>query len=75
MRALPWELREHPLPHWLADVLLSLLERTLDGDPAAIRSTYARIETGCAAYDAARGHNRTHTIIDDWGDELSLFCE
>ncbi len=72
---LPWELHEHPLPHWPADVLLPLLERTLDGDPAAIRETFARVRAGCAAYDAARGRGRTREIIDSWGDELLLFRE
>lgn len=72
---LPWELREHPLPDWPADVLLPLLPRTLDGDPAAIRETFARVQAGCAAYDAARGHDRTRKIIDGWGDELVLFWD
>ena len=70
---LPWELREHPLPGWSCDVFLPLLEGTLDGDPAAIRSLFARIEACCAAYDAARGHHRMRETIDAWGDELVLF--
>ncbi len=72
---LPWELREHPLPHWPADVLLPLLARTLDGDPAAIRETFARVRAGCAAYDAVRGHDYTREVIDGWDDELLLFRE
>ncbi len=72
---LPWELREHPLPDWPSDVVLPLLERTLDGDPAAVRKTFARVEVCCAAYDAARGRDRTRTIIYNWGDELVLFRE
>ncbi len=70
---LPWELREHPLPNWPADVLLPLLERTLDGDPAAIRETFVRVQAGCAAYDTARGHNHTCQTIGSWGDELEAF--
>jgi predicted nucleotidyltransferase len=70
---LPWELREHPLPDWPADVLLPVLERTLDGDPAAIRETFARVDSCCRAYDAARGHHRTREIINGWGDEIALF--
>ncbi len=70
---LPWEVREHPLPDWPADVLLPVLQHTLDGDPAAIRETFARVKTGCGAYDAARGNDRTREIIDGWGDELMLF--
>ena len=69
---LPWELREHPLPDWPADVLLPLLQRTLDGDPAALRDTFARVQAECAVHDAAQGHDRTKEIIDDWGDGLLL---
>jgi hypothetical protein len=72
---LAWELREHPLQEWPSHVLLPLLERTLDGDPAAIRETFARVEACCAAYDVARGHDRTREIIGAWGDELALFRE
>jgi predicted nucleotidyltransferase len=72
---LPWELREHPLADWPCDVLVPLLERTLDGDPAAIRETFARVEVCCATYDAARGHHRMRETIDAWGDELGLFRE
>lgn len=69
----PWELRTHPLRDWPADVLLSLLVRTLDGDPAAIRETFTRVQAGCAAFDSARGHHRTGSMIESWGDELELF--
>jgi len=69
---LPWELREHPLPGWPADVLLPLLERTLDGDPAAIRETFARVEACCAAHDRAAGHDRTRQVVDGWADHLPL---
>jgi hypothetical protein len=69
---LPWELHEHPIPDWPADVLLPLLQNTLDGDPAALRETFTRLEAGCASYDAAGGHHRTEEIIDDWGDGLLL---
>ncbi|WP_369069380.1 nucleotidyltransferase domain-containing protein [Kineococcus terrestris] len=69
---LPWELREHPLPDWPADVLLPLLRRTLDGDPAALRDAFVRVEAGCAAHDAAGGRQRTTEIIDGWGDGLLL---
>jgi predicted nucleotidyltransferase len=44
---LPWELREHPLPHWHSDELLALLEATLDGDPSAIKHTFEKIQTLC----------------------------
>lgn len=70
---LPWELREHPLPDWESDTLLALLEATLDGDPSAIRATFARIEELCAAFDS-RSEPVLIPIIEDWGDEqLRLF--
>lgn len=70
---LAWELHRHPLPNWPADVLLRLVERTLDGDPSAVRETFARVEARCAAYDAQRGHDRTSALIRAWGDELAVF--
>jgi len=69
---LPWELREHPLPDWPADVLLPLLQRTLAGDPAALRETFTRVAAGCAAHDTAAGHHLTQETIDDWGEGLLL---
>ena len=70
---LPWELHRHPLADWPAAALLPLLERTLDGDAAALRETFGRVEAACAAYDAERGHDRTSTLIRAWGDELAVF--
>lgn len=67
------ELRTHPLRDWPADVLLPLLVRTLDGDPSAIRETFTRVQAGCIAFDTARGHHHTRSIIESWGDELDLF--
>ena len=69
---LPWELREHPLPDWHVGELLALLEATLDGDPAAIRTTFQRIELLCAAFDDQRREPVLARVIDDWGDELQL---
>lgn len=69
---LPWELRAHPLPGWPADVLLPLLERTLDGDPAAVRETFARVSAACAAHDAERGRSTLSDVITGWGAELDL---
>ena len=69
---LPWELRTHPLDAWPADELLGLVERTLRGDVAAVRETFARVRPLLAAYDAERGHTRTTAMVDGWGDELSL---
>lgn len=69
---LPWELRRHPLPDWSADELLAILTATLDGDPAAIRATFARIETLCAAFDDRRPAPVLTPVIESWGDELRL---
>ncbi len=69
---LPWELRQHPLNNWRADELLALLTATLDGDPSALRATFARVETLCAAFDGGRPGPALTPIIDDWGDELQL---
>jgi len=70
---LPWELRTHSLPDWPADELLALLDRTLDGDPSAVRETFRRVRSVCATYDEARGHRRTSDMIDGWGDQLAVF--
>ena len=70
---LPWELRTHPLEGWHADDLLGLVERTLDGDPSAVRETFARVRAACAAYDERRGHTRTVDMIEGWGSELAVF--
>lgn len=69
---LPWELREHPLSAWDAEELLGLLTATLDGDPAAIRSTFRQVEPLCRAFDDQRSEPKLTSIIDDWGDELDL---
>ncbi|WP_133176484.1 hypothetical protein [Nocardioides currus] len=70
---LPWELREHPVEGWPADVLLPLLTRTADGDPAALRETFTLVASACDEHDAARGHTLTTDTIRGWGDELELF--
>lgn len=70
---LPWELREHPLPGWRADELLGLLNATLDGDPAALRETFTRVEGACVAFDSARPSPLLVPVIEGWGDELTLF--
>ena len=63
---LPWELRQHPLPDWPADVLLPLLTRTLDGDPAAVRETFARVER------LTRDHPCLKEVVNGWGGGLAL---
>jgi hypothetical protein len=69
---LPRELRQHPLPNWHAEELLAWLTATLDGDPAAIRATFERVETLCAAFDSERPEPVLIPVIDGWGDELQL---
>jgi hypothetical protein len=70
---LPWELHQHPIEGWPGEVLLPLLTRTLDGDPAAIRETFALVDAQCTRYDAERGHTRTRDMVDGWGDGLAYF--
>lgn len=70
---LPWELRTHPLPDWDAEELLHLVVGTLDGDPAAIRAVFARVEHLCSAFDSRRPHPVLRPVIDDWGRELEIF--
>lgn len=70
---LPWELREHPVPGWEEGELLTLLEATLDGDPAAIRTTFARVERLCATFDDERSVPVLTPVFEGWGDELQIF--
>lgn len=69
---LPWELHRHPLSNWAAEDLLDLLTSILDGDPSAIRTAFARIETVCAAFDRTRPEPVLTPVIEGWGDELRL---
>lgn len=48
------------------------MRATLDGDPAAIRATFDRVERLCRSYDADRGAAVLGPVIDDWGDQLAL---
>jgi len=70
---LPWELAHHPLPDWPAADLLPLLEATIDGDPRALRATFARVEALCVADDEQRPTPVLTQIIEAWGHELELF--
>lgn len=70
---LPWELREHPLPHWPGDDLLRLIDATIEGDPGAVRETYAFVRARCLAHDEERGDHELQELIDDWGVELEIF--
>ncbi|MCW2844846.1 MAG: hypothetical protein JWN22_2762 [Nocardioides sp.] len=74
---LPWALREHPLgvPEWSAAVLLPLLERMLDGDPAALRAAYAPVERECRAWDAAHGVTSAGDTIEGWAEQILLLRE
>ncbi|GAA3913582.1 hypothetical protein Aau02nite_72670 [Amorphoplanes auranticolor] len=69
---LPWELRQHPLTLWHAGELLALLTATLDGDPSAIRATFQRVETACAAFDSQVAVPVLTPVIESWGDELQI---
>ncbi|HXH77793.1 nucleotidyltransferase domain-containing protein [Nocardioides sp.] len=70
---LPWELREHPVDGWPAELLLPLLTRTVDGEPAALRETFALVVADCVRHDLRRGNRRMMDIVDGWGDELAYF--
>jgi predicted nucleotidyltransferase len=74
---LPWALREHPLgvPEWTADLLLPLLGRILDGDPAALREAFGPVERESRAWDVAHGGSAAADTIDGWGDQLRLLRE
>ncbi|MBI4942354.1 MAG: nucleotidyltransferase domain-containing protein [Actinobacteria bacterium] len=71
---LAWELAEHPLtvPEWSAAALVPLLDATLDGESAALRSAFAVVERECRRFDAARGAATLGGTIDAWGGELAL---
>lgn len=72
---LPWELRTHPLsvPEWSAEAFLPEIERTLAGDPDAMRRTFAIVEREVRAWDAAHDTTVCGDVVDSWGDELALF--
>lgn len=70
---LPWELNEHPLPGWSAQSLFTLVHRTLDGDPDAVRESFHHIAVACAKYDERHGGHAAKTVMDGWGPELDLF--
>lgn len=44
----------------------------LDGDPDALRRTFASVERECCACDAGRGHDLCGETIESWGSELDL---
>jgi hypothetical protein len=69
---LSWELREHSLPAWHADDLLTFIAATIDGDPSAIRAAFERVESQCAAFDSERHEPVLTPIINSWGDDLQL---
>ena len=63
---LPWELRTHPLgvPEWSAEAFLPEIERTLAGDPDAIRRAFAIVEREARAWDVA--HDICGDVVDSW---------
>jgi predicted nucleotidyltransferase len=63
---LVWELGEHPLPGWPDGRLLDLVERTLDGDAAAVRETFAVLEP------RLRRDSELAAVADGWGAELEV---
>lgn len=70
---LPWELRHHPLDGWPAETTTVLLDAMLVGDPDALHTAFARVESACSAYDSEQDGAVLTDVIRSWGDELSLF--
>ena len=68
---LAWELEHHPVPGW--EDLVDLVDRTLGGDPEALRDTFARIEVACRDQDASGGNRMTQDVVTDWGAQLEIF--
>jgi predicted nucleotidyltransferase len=68
---LAWELRSHPVevPDCSADEVLTLVERLLDGESAAVRDAFAIVERAARTFDEQRGDDRLASIVDGWGDE------
>jgi hypothetical protein len=60
---LEWELRHHPLEGWTADELLPLLDRVLEGDPAAQHGLFNLLEE--PARDAGFGD-----VVDGWEPDV-----
>jgi hypothetical protein len=50
------------------------LDRTLDGDPAAIKETFRVVDRQCREYDAATGKSVLGDIVDEWRSERELFA-
>ena len=73
---LPWEMRTHPLgvSEWSAEMFMPELERTMAGDPDAIRRTFAVVEREVRAWDAAHDTTVCGDVVDSWGEELALFA-
>jgi len=71
---LAWELTHHPLPEWDGIDLLGLVRGTLDGDPDAVRRSFAHVRRLCASYDELAGHTRATDTISGWGPELAIFA-
>lgn len=65
---LSWELEHHPLPEpeWRSDVLLSLLEGVLAGDPSAQRELFRVVEREARAYDGRGGSDFAARTIEAW---------
>ncbi len=60
---LEWELRNHPVEGWDADLLLPLLDRVLIGGPAAQRELFRRIE----AVARSEGFG---DVVDSWEPDV-----
>ena len=66
---LRWALRNHPVPGWPGDDLLDLLQRTMTGDPEAMRRAYARVHDDCLVFDRRHGQKLLGEVFEEWADE------
>jgi hypothetical protein len=61
------------VPEWSAELFVPELELIVDGDPAAIRRTFAVINREVRAWDVAHDTTACGDDMDSWGDELAYF--
>jgi hypothetical protein len=66
---LRWSLENHPLPNWHGEELLNLIQRTMAGDPDAMRRIYARVHDDCLTFDHRHGQELLGEVFEGWASE------
>lgn len=66
---LRWALQNHPVDGWHADELLTLVQRTMEGDADAMRQTYARVHDDCMSFDRRHGQELLGHVLEGWASE------